>query len=285
MNAPVLWYLAHISAPGLNLSGATVPGGPLLIMGHNGHIARGVTTTYSDTDDVILEKLDPSDPNRYMADGDSVPFGIRTETVKVRFSADVTLTIRESRNGPALDFDEELAEFGRKSGRVAVLRAPWLSRADTSAAAFAGINKAKNWTEFRDALRLFIGPVQNFVYADTAGNIGYLVPGAIPVRKRPDAGYLPQDGADPETALVGYIPYDSLPLSLNPPDGVLINANNRIAGSDYPYFLSQSWGDHYRATRIAQMLAAKERFTPDEVARMQADHVSLAARATLPLLL
>ncbi|MDE0150608.1 MAG: penicillin acylase family protein [Rhodospirillaceae bacterium] len=285
MNAPVLWYLAHISAPGLKLSGATVPGGPLLIMGHNGHIAWGVTTTYIDTDDVILEKLDPSDPNRYMADGDSVPFDIRTETVKVRFSADVTLTIRESRNGPALDFDEELAEFGRKNGRVAVLRAPWLSRADTSAAAFAGINKAKNWTEFRKALRLFIGPVQNFVYADTAGNIGYLVPGAIPVRKRPDAGYLPQDGADPETALVGYIPYDSLPQSLNPPDGVLINANNRIAGSDYPYFLSQSWGDHYRATRIAQMLAAKERFTPDEVARMQADHVSLAARATLPLLL
>ena len=285
MNAPVLWYLAHINAPGLKLSGATVPGGPLLVMGHNGHIAWGLTTTYIDTDDVILEKLDPSDPNRYMADGDSVPFDIRTETVKVRFGSDVTLTIRESRNGPALDFDEELAEFGRKNGRVAVLRAPWLSRADTSAAAFAGINKAKNWTEFREALRLFIGPVQNFVYADTAGNIGYLVPGVIPVRKRPDAGYLPQDGADPETALVGYIPYDSLPQSLNPPDGVLINANNRIAGSDYPYFLSQSWGDHYRATRITQLLAARERFTPDEIARMQADHVSLAARATLPLML
>ncbi len=285
MSAPVLWYLAHISAPGLSLSGATVPGGPLLIMGHNGHIAWGLTTTYIDTDDVILEKLDPADPNRYIAGGKSVPFKLRTETIEVRFGADVTLTIRESRNGPALDYNEELKEYGKKHGRVAVLRAPWLSRADTSAVAFAGINKARNWEEFRNALRLFIGPIQNFVYADTAGNIGYLVPGVVPIRKRPDAGWLPQDGADPETALVGTIPYDSLPQSFNPPDGVLINANNRIAGSDYPYFLSQSWGDHYRAARIAQLLAARERFTPDVVARMQADHVSLAARATLPLLL
>ncbi|MXW93102.1 MAG: penicillin acylase family protein [Rhodospirillaceae bacterium] len=285
MNAPVLWYVAHISAPGLTLSGATVPGGPLLIMGHNGHIAWGLTTTYIDTDDVILEKLDPADPNRYMADGRSVPFQYRTETIKVRFGADVRLTIRESRNGPALDYNEELREYGEKNGRVAVLRAPWLSRADTSAVAFAGINKARNWAEFRNALRLFIGPIQNFLYADTAGNIGYLVPGVVPIRKRPGAGWLPQDGADPGTALAGTIPFDSLPQSFNPPGGVLINANNRIAGSDYPYFLSQSWGDHYRAARIAQMLAAKERFTPDEVARMQADHVSLAARATLPLLL
>ena len=285
MNAPVLWYLAHISAPGLNLSGATVPGGPLLILGHNGHIAWGLTTTYIDTDDVILEKLDPADPNRYMAGGKSVPFRVRTETIKVRFGSDVLLTIRESRNGPALDFDEELAEFGKKNGRVAVLRAPWLSRADTSAAAFARINKARNWEEFREALRLYIGPVQNFVYADTAGNIGYLVPGVIPVRKRPAAGWLPQDGADPETALAGTIPYDSLPQSFNPPDGVLINANNRIAGRDYPYFLSQSWGDHYRAARIAQLLAAKRNFSLDDIARMQADHVSLAARAALPLML
>ena len=285
MNAPVLWYLAHISAPGLNLSGATVPGGPLFLLGHNGHVAWGVTTTYIDTDDVILEKLDPEDPNRYMADGESVAFKVSTETIKVRFRADVTLTIRESRNGPALDFDKELAEYGKKNRRVAVLRAPWLSRADTSAAAFAGVNKARNWDEFRNALRLFIGPIQNFIYADTAGNIGYLVPGVVPVRKRPDAGWLPQDGADPESALTGYIPYISLPQSFNPPDGVLINANNRIAGSDYPYFLSRSWGDHYRAGRIAQLLAEKRKFSPDEIARMQADHVSLAARATLPLLL
>ena len=285
MNAPVLWYLAHISAPGMSLSGATVPGGPVLILGHNGHIAWGVTTTYIDTDDVILEKLDPADPGRYLADGKSVPFAVRTEKIAVRFGDDVTLTIRESRNGPALDFDEELKEYGDKNGRVTVLRAPWLSRADTSAAAFVAVNKATNWGEFRNALRLYIGPVQNFLYADTAGNIGYLVPGVIPVRKRPDAGYLPQDGADPQSALAGTIPYDALPQSYNPPDGVLINANNRIAGSDYPYFLSKSWGDHYRAERIAQLLKAKERFTPDEIARMQADHVSLAARATLRLML
>ena len=285
MNAPVLWYLARIRAPGLNLSGATVPGGPLLIMGHNGHIAWGLTTTYIDTDDIVLEKLDPNDPTRYMADGKSIPFAVRTETIRVRFGADATVTIRESRNGPAIDLAPELDEYGRRNRRVAVLRAPWLSRADTSVSAIIGVNRARNWSEFRNALRLFVGPVQNFLYADRAGNIGYLVPGRIPVRKRPDAGYMPQDGADPDSVPTGTIPYDALPRSFNPPEGVLINANNRIVGADYPFFLSRHWGDHYRARRIAQLLAAKPRFSPADIARMQADHVSLAARAVLPLLL
>ena len=285
MNAPGLWYLAQINAPGLHLDGATVPGVPLLLMGHNGHIAWGMTAGYIDTDDVILEKLDPDDPARYLAGGESLAFDVRTETIRVRFGEDVTLTVRESRNGPAIDLGGDPADLGRQEQRVAVLRAPWLSRADTSAAAIAGINRAKSWDEFRDALRLFIGPVHNFVYADRAGNIGYLVPGLIPVRKRAESGFLPQDGASPDSELAGYIPHDELPQSYNPPDGVLISANNRIAGADYPYFLSRSWGDHYRATRIAQLVAAKDRFTPDEIARMQADHVSLAARAALPPML
>ena len=285
MNAPVLWYLAQINAPGLHLDGATVPGVPLLLMGHNGHIAWGMTAGYVDTDDVILEKLDPDDPARYLAGGESLAFDVRTETIRVRFGEDVTLTVRESRNGPVIDLGGDLADLEKREQRVAVLRAPWLSRADTSAAAIAGINKAKSWDEFRDALRLFIGPVHNFVYADRAGNIGHLVPGLIPVRKRAESGFLPQDGAHPDSELNGYIPYEALPRSYNPPDGVLISANNRIAGPDYPYFLSRSWGDHYRATRIVQLVAAKDRFTPDEIARMQADHVSLAARAALPPML
>lgn len=285
MNAPVLWYLAHISAPGLNLNGATVPGAPALILGHNGNIAWGLTTTYIDTDDVILEKIDPSDPTRYLTSDKSLAFKVRTETIKVRFGKDVKITIRETRNGPAIDFGDELKAYEKKEKRVAVLRAAWLSRKDTSAAALLAVNKAKNWEEFRTALRSYIGPVQNFLYADKAGNIGYIVPGRIPIRKNADAGYLPQDGANDDSVLTGYIDFDKLPQSYNPPDGVLITANNKIAGKDYPFFLSKSWGDHYRAARIRDLLKAKEKFSPDDMARMQADHVSLAVRATLPLMM
>jgi len=285
MDAPVLWYLVNINAPGLNLSGASVPGAPALILGHNGHIAWGLTTTYIDTDDIILEKLDPSDPTRYLTASKSIAFKVRTEVIKVRFGKDVTITIRESRNGPAIDFRPELKKFEKENNRVAVLRAPWLSRADTSAASLLALNKAKNWDEFKNAMRTFIGPVQNFLYADKQGNIGYIVPGRIPVRKNAESGYLPQDGSDPNSVLVGYIPFEKLPQSFNPPDGILITANNKIAGKDYPYFLSKSWGDHYRARRIAQLLKAKEKFSPADIARMQADHVSLAVRATLPLML
>jgi len=285
MDAPVLWYLVSINAPDLNLSGASVPGAPALVMGHNGHIAWGLTTTYIDTDDVILEAIDPSDPTRYLTDSKSIALRIRTEVIKVRFGKDLTVTIRESRNGPAIDFRPELKRFERENRRLAVLRAPWLSREDTSAGSLLAVNKAKNWDDFKNALRTFVGPVQNFLYADKQGNIGHFVPGLIPVRKNAKSGYLPQDGSDAQSVKIGYIPFEKLPQSFNPPDGILVNANNRVTGEDYPYFLSKRWGDHYRARRIGQLLKTKEKFSPEDIARMQADHVSLAVRATLPLML
>ncbi|MCY4238054.1 MAG: penicillin acylase family protein [Rhodospirillaceae bacterium] len=285
MDAPVLWYLVSVNAPDINLSGASVPGAPALIMGHNGHIAWGLTTTYIDTDDIILEAIDPSDPTRYLADSKSIALKIRTEVIKVRFGKDLIITILESRNGPAVDFRPELKRFEKENRRLAVLRAPWLSRADTSAGSLLALNKAKNWDDFNNALRRFVGPVQNFLYADKQGNIGHFVPGLIPVRKNAESGYLPQDGSDSQSVKIGYIPFEKLPRSFNPPDGILVTANNRIVGENYPYFLSKSWGDHYRARRIEELLKAKEKFSPEDIARIQADHVSLAVRATLPLML
>ncbi|MDA0240557.1 MAG: penicillin acylase family protein, partial [Proteobacteria bacterium] len=88
-DAPILWYLARIKTPGLELTGATVPGVPQFLLGHNGHLAWGFTTTQSDLQDVFIEKIDPENPDRYLAPDGPKDFVSRNETIKVRDAEDI----------------------------------------------------------------------------------------------------------------------------------------------------------------------------------------------------
>ncbi|MEQ8698992.1 MAG: penicillin acylase family protein, partial [Bauldia litoralis] len=274
-------------APDMKLVGATVPGTPALVIGHNGHIAWGVTTTYIDSDDVFIETLAPGDDTKYLTPDGPKPFKIRKEVIKVRFGEDVTLTVRETRHGPVLP-DEAPPPSAQSAvaaapRQVMALSAPWLSDKDTTADALFGLATAKNWDEFRASLRRYIGPLQNFVYADTDGNIGYYVPGRIPIRKK-GIGYMPAPGSTGDYDWSGFIPFEKLPQAFNPPGGVIVNANSKIVGKEYPYFLSREWGDHYRAARITELLAKTDKHTLASTAAIQADVVSLMARELLPLM-
>jgi penicillin amidase len=285
LDAPSLWYLVRIEIPGLTLAGATVPGVPGIIIGHNGRIAWGVTTSYVDTEDLIVERLDPEQAGHYLTPEGGKPFATRNELIRVRFGNPVNMTVRETRHGPVLD--DAIAARLRpvmSPGHVMALRAPWLAPRDTTADALRGVNLAKNWDEFGQALAKFVGPVQNFVYADVDGNIGYYLPGRIPARKEDDGG-LPLAGWDRSRADARYIPFAELPHAFNPPRGFIVNANNRIAGTDYPYFLSRQWGDHYRATRIEDLLGNSGKQSADSTAAIQGDHVSLMARDLLRYML
>jgi len=282
LDVPSLWYLVRIEVPGYKLSGASVPGVPGIIIGHNGHIAWGVTTSYIDTEDLVIERADPQQPGHYVTPDGGLPFTTRNETIRVRFGNDVALTVRETRHGPVLD--DALGARLRPTmepGTMLALRAPWLAPGDTTADALIGINRAKNWDEFGAALSRFVGPVQNFVYADIAGNIGYYVPGRIPARREDTDRGLPRPGWTESRATVPYIPFAEMPHAFNPPRGVIVNANNRIAGADYPYFLSRQWGDHYRAARIEELLAREGKQSAETSAALQGDKVSLMARDLL----
>src|SRR5262249_7360012 len=169
-------------------------------------------------------------------------------------------------------------------GHVLALRATWLEPRDTTADAIRGLHYARNWDEFGEALRKFVAPVQNFVYADVDGNIGYYAPGRVPARKE-DNGGLPRPGWSESRADVPYIPFAELPHAFNPPKGFIVNANNRIAGPDYPYFLSRQWGDHYRPARIEQLLEGASKQSADSTAAIQGDRVSLMARDLLRFML
>ncbi len=283
-SAPNLWYLARIEAPGFIVAGATVPGVPFHLLGHNGRIAWGFTTTTADQRDLFIEKLAPGDPNSYMTPEGPVPFAVRSETIRVKGGGDVKLEIRSTRHGPVLsdvlDDDDRIAG----EGFVVAAAATFLREDNVTAQAVYRLNRATGWESFKSALRDWQAPVQNIVFADTAGNIGFYAPGLVPLRKQGD-GYLPAPGWSGAWDWAGTIPFEDLPQAYNPTDGVLYNANNRITGPDYPHFISRDWDAPYRARRLAQLLAQQGPMTLDRAAAMQADTVSLAAVDLLPLLL
>ncbi|MGE0652935.1 MAG: penicillin acylase family protein [Alphaproteobacteria bacterium] len=282
--APNIWYLARIDVPGLTLAGATAPGVPFHVLGHNGRIAWGMTTTGADTQDLIVERLAPGESDRYIAPDGVRNFSTREEIIRVRGSDPVTLTVRESRNGPVVSDLSTDAASAAGPGAVLTLRSTVLAGDDATAEALFRINLATDWGSFTSALALFHAPVQNLFYADVAGQIGFSVAGRIPIRRGRDS-YSLADGSREADDWAGFIPPGELPRSHDPARGIIVNANNRVAGPSYPYVISRDWEAPYRAMRIEQKLAETGKQDVSSTQALQLDAVSLAARALVPHLL
>ncbi|MGK9231243.1 penicillin acylase family protein [Inquilinus limosus] len=283
LSAPILWYLARIETPTLSIAGATVPGVPLTLLGQNRRIAWGFTTTGADVQDLFVETVDPADPNRYRTPEGSAAFETRTETIAVSGGDPVTWTIRSTRHGPVLsDLDPGMAKLAG-DGKVVALAFAALAPGDTSAEAVYRLNRAGNWQEFLAAMRQYRAPIQNVAYADGDGNIGFLTPGAIPIR-RSGHGELPADGASGAQDWTGTIPFEGLPQALNPRGGFIANANNPVVGPGYPYYLGDGYDEPYRARRIVELLEADGPHTVERSQAMQADTLTPEARDLLPLM-
>lgn len=281
LDAPILWYLARIVTPGHSIAGATVPGVPLHVLGHNGRVAWGFTTTHSDTQDLFIEKIDPADPGRYITPDGPRPFAVRGETIRIAGQPDETLTVRETRHGPVLTAPDSAGVA--PEGHVLALAFTGLAADDRSAEALYRLNHAADAAAVRAALALHTAPQQNVVYADTAGTMGFLSPGRVPVRRSGD-GRVPVPGWTGEHDWIGTIPFDALPQAVDPPSGQFVNANNAVVGPGYPHLLAADWPDPSRARRIEEMLGSG-RHTVEGVAAQQLDAVSLPARDLLPLML
>ncbi|MBT6119795.1 MAG: penicillin acylase family protein, partial [Rhodospirillaceae bacterium] len=281
---PGTWYMARMEAPGLDVAGATAPGVPFVILGHNRHIAWGFTSSEADVEDLFIETPDPADPARYLIPGGSAAFDTREEAIGVEGQEPVLLTVRETRHGPVVSDALELSDQDRTGDAVLALSAPYLRHEDRSAAALWALNRAQNWAEFEAALADFTAVQQNIFYADTEGHIGFVSPGSLPIREGGD-GFLPADGASGRGDWTGFIPYDALPRAFDPAEGLLINANNRPVGLDYPYFLGRTWPSRYRATRAEALLDTAARQTLADSAAAQADTVSAMALDLSPIML
>jgi penicillin amidase len=286
---PSTWYLAHVSGGDFEVIGATLPGTPAVAIGRNRFIAWGETNVAADVQDLYRERPDAAGTSVEFR-GAQEPMRTIAERIAVKGGAPIDLTVRLTRHGPlisdALNAINAESTKTPKPAPLEPLAFRWtaLDDDDTTLQSFLALNEAHNWEQFTGALREFIAPSQNFVFADVAGHIGYYAPGRIPVRASGD-GSRPTDGWTGDSEWVGHVPFESLPHLYDPPNHFIVTANHRPAPADYRYNLGLEWTEPFRAARIVEMLRGKATFTPDDFARMQADTRSPHAAQLLPLLL
>jgi penicillin G amidase len=283
LRAPGVFYLARLDVPGLELAGATMAGVPGVVLGHNGAIAWGFTNTGADVQDLFLERLDAEDSSRYLTPDGAAPFATRDEVIAVKDAPAVTTTVRATRHGPVISDLVPDAAALFDSGVVAALAWAGLAPDERVAQALLNLNRARDWPAFIAALRDVGAPMQNVLYADTSGHIGFIAPGRVPIRKQGD-GRWPVPGWTGAHDWTGWIPFEQLPRALDPAGGLLFNANNPIVADDYPYLISADWEAPHRARRLAQLLEG-DRFEAADFAAAQADELSLLAADLLPILL
>ncbi|NIA67017.1 penicillin acylase family protein [Pelagibius litoralis] len=283
LESPGVWMLARLEAPGITLAGATAPGVPFLVLGHNERLAWGFTTTQSDTQDFFIERLMADDPDRYESPEGPLAFGSRDEVIRVRDGDAVRLIVRSTRHGPVMS--DVIPASSAETGAVLALSWPALREDDRTADALYGINHARNWGEFRAALRQFHSPQQNILYADVDGNIGFVAPARVPIR-RAGNGQHPVPGWNGEFDWIGFVPFDELPSVINPRSDLVINANNKMVPDSYPHLIAVDWPPPYRAERIAAALAGRgphHDVTASVI--LQQDIVASGAKKILPRLL
>jgi len=293
---PSTWYLAHVSAGDFDVIGGTFPGTPAVALGRNRFIAWGATNVAADVEDLFRERLDSGGTHSEFR-GAQEPITVVPETIVVKGAAPVQLNVRVTRHGPlvsdAINANSAESKLSPKPQPLEPLAFRWtaLDPDDSTLTSFLKVNEARNWAEFTEALKGYVVPSQNFVYADVEGHIGYYAPGRIPLRASGDGSH-PAEGWSGEAEWTGWVPFEDLPHLSDPPEHVIVTANHRPEPPTYRYNLGVDWTEPYRARRIHDLLesgtresSAGHRFTTDDFARIQADTVSLHAQTLVPLLL
>ncbi|RPJ45956.1 MAG: penicillin acylase family protein, partial [Chloroflexi bacterium] len=277
LSQPAVWYENHLVGGSIQVTGISLPGLPLVISGHNGHVVWGFTAGFADTQDLFEEHLrgDPEGGVAYEFQGAWYPAEVRREEIKVRSGKNIIEDVVITRHGPVIS---PLLE-GEGVPPDTHLALCWTA-SETSGGTFRAMvemNRAQNCAEFREAQRTWNTPVLNTIYADTDGNIAYTLAGKVPIRAGGE-GKVPVPGWTGEYEWTGFIPFEQLPHLYNPPTGYIVTANNRTAGPDFPYYLGRDYVNSDRAERIAELLLQRPRADLDYFKKMQIDQVSPSAQ-------
>jgi penicillin amidase len=280
LNVPGLWYEADLSAdsaPPFHVAGVTLPGTPLVVVGHNDHIAWGFTNLGADVQDIYIEHTrgTPTGAEYQSADGAWHTMLYHSERIHVRGAADVVVNVPLTQHGTAET--PVLSTILPGEQRTLSLRWTIYDTANVTAPFFE-VNSAHDWASMLAAISAWGGPAQNMVYADDQNHIGYHAVGRIPLRGDPanpsPLSPIPTDATASDAAShewAGYIPFDQLPQSLDPTDGVLATANARVTPNGYKYPITLNWSAAYRTERIYKVLEARHQLTPADMLALQTD--------------
>jgi len=324
---PSLWYQSSLRCTNIDdecnydVTGWTMAGLPGVFIGHNAAVAWGFTNLGPDVTDLVLHQLDG---DTYLYDGELRPLDIRTEVIEVAGSDPVTIRIRSTPDGPIISGIDEIEEYDQV-GRDSPVPAPnaidvasddprsddlesdgqqtddargvaryavalrWTAlQPQPTFDAFDALNTAQSWEDFREAARYLAVPAQNLLYADTSGRIGYQAPGRIPIRRGYD-GKWPVPGWSSELGWDGYIPFESLPSVIDPPEGWIVTANQAVIGEEFPYFLTDDWSYGARSQRIVDLIesstAGGALMTAERMRAIQMDSNNALAEFLVPRLL
>ncbi len=296
ISTPALWYEIGMhcveKSPQCiyNFRGFSLPGVPGILIGHNDRIAWGLTNAAFDAEDVFVERLNPKNPDQYEVNGEWQDMLIRREEIIVRGQDEpAVIFVRSTRNGLVISdymVDQDQFAFTGDELQLYALSYGWTAlQPIRSLEAVLGAIRAQNWDEFSEALRFFDAGKQNWLYADVDGNIGYIMPGKVPIRAAGD-GSLPVPGWNDDYIWTGFIPYEELPRTFNPSQGFIATANNpQVRAEDYPYLISASQYRGQRAQRITELIQNDQGgITLEDMIAIQTDLQSLSALEIIPYL-
>lgn len=275
---PSLRYIAHLSAPGMNVIGGGEPILPGISIGHNGKIAFGLTIFSIDQEDLYVYKTNPDNPSEYWYKGKWVPMKKETDEIAIKDGAAKQVTYEYTQHGPVIYKDTA-------KNQAYAVRAAWLEPGMAPYLGSISYMRASNWKEFSNAMSRWGSPSENQVYADTQGNIGWKPGGLTPVRNNWD-GLLPVPG-DGRYEWDGFLDAEKLPSEYNPSRGYIATANEMNLPKQYPsqmYKLGFEWATPFRSQRIHEVLEKDKKVSIQDSLRLQSDFQSEPAKRVLPLL-
>ncbi|MCC5931628.1 MAG: penicillin acylase family protein [Cyclobacteriaceae bacterium] len=280
LNLPAIWYQMQLQAPGINTFGHNLPGTPLIITGFNDSIAWGFTNSPRDLVDWYALTLNDQNKTEYLYDGKWMKLQAVVEEIKVRNGETFYDTVYYSHYGPVV-FDDSFESRTKKS----YSSMQWIAhKLSYEGITFKKLLKARNYTDFRDAIQDFSTPPQNIVFASASGDIALHCQGNIPLRRKNQGKFL-IDGSLPGAEWISYIPFEHNPQIFNPDQAFISSANQHQTDENYPYYLYNDFFEYYRNRRINHLLRDMQNITPQDMQNLQLDNYSIKAAEFLPIML
>jgi len=278
LDMPGKWYEVHLNTGNRNISGATLAGAPIVVLGQNDFLAWSLTNIMADDTDFFIEQINPKDRGQYVVDsvnGNAVyeKLDISREIIKTKKGNEVLLEVRKTKHGPIIS--DIYPNDSLINNRAISLQ--WTGHeVSHEIEALLSINWASGFSEFKEALPHFKVPAQNFMYADRTGNIAMYSAGNIPIRDYNPI--LPRKGWDPSYDWKAMVPFNELPKIINPDNGWIANANNKLYSDAYPYHLATFWEPSFRIKRIREILSTSDSLTIEDFIQLQNDVYSYHAK-------